>query len=92
MATLTEDERLAIRKRAAEKAQEFDVPIRWVKAALNDSAQAVEDVLSSVAVQTAVSDDIDTASGAYGVTFTAQEKRWIAALVMATKYTRDIVG
>jgi hypothetical protein len=39
-----------------------------------------------------VSGDINTASQAHGVTFTAQEKRWIAALVMEARYSRDIIG
>ena len=92
MATLTTEELVKIRRAAARKAARADVPISWVKGALNDSAQAVENVLSSVALQSQISSSIDAASSPYGITFTAQEKRWIAAMVMEVKFTRDVVG
>lgn len=92
MATLTDEEKVKIRRAAARKAANADIPIAWVKGAINDSAQAVEDILASTAFRTQVSTDIDAASSPYGVTFTVQEKNWIAALVMEVKYSRDIIG
>ncbi len=91
MATLTTDEKVKIRRAVARKAANIGVPVSWVKGAVNDSAQAVEDILASAAFQTQVSDDIDTASTPYGVTFTNSEKKWIAALVMEINYVKDIL-
>lgn len=91
MATLTDAEKVEIRKVIAKKATESDVPVAWVKGAINAAAQAVEDILSSGAFQTQVSDDIDTASAPYSVSFTNVEKKWISAVVMDLKYVRDIV-
>jgi len=90
MATLTTEERALIRRRIAKKAIEQDVDIAWVKGAVNDAAQAIEDILTSATLQTQVSGAIDAAASPYGVTFTAQEKRWIVALVMSAKCNRDI--
>ena len=92
MATLTADELTKIRRAAAYKAREQSVELRWIKACLHDSAQAVEDILASSALATQISSAIDSASSPYGVTFSAQEKRWVAALVMEVKYSRDIIG
>lgn len=92
MAALTDAEKVIVRRAAARKAREAGIPIRWGKAAINDSAQAIEDVLASAAVQTAINNAINAASGVYGITFTVQEKRWLAALVMEVKFTRDIIG
>ena len=91
MATLTDAEKVKIRNVIAKKAAKSDVPVSWVKGAINDAAQAVEHILDSVAFQTQVSSDIDTASSSYGVTFTNAEKKWISAIVMDLKYVRDIV-
>jgi hypothetical protein len=88
MATLTDREKTMIRNRAEQKATEAGVPIRWVKGALNDSAQAVEDLIVSSA--TAISNTIDAASQPYGITFTATEKKWIVALTVLMKHNRDI--
>lgn len=90
MATLTDQEKTKIRQTVARKAAEHDVPIGWVKGAINDAAQAVEDHLVDQA--SAISTEIDTATSPYGITFTNQEKKWIVALVMEMKYTRDIIG
>lgn len=91
MATLTNTEKVKIRKAIARKAAESDVPVAWVKGAINDAAQVVEDILASGAFQTQVSNAIDTASAPYSVTFTNAEKKWIGAVVMDLKYVRDIV-
>ena len=92
MAILTDDEKRIIRNAAERKANQADIPIHWVKAAIGDSAQAVEDILDSVAFKTSVSNAIDAAADVYGITFTNTEKTWLAALVMEVKYTRDILG
>ena len=92
MGTLTEQEKQKIRNAAERKANELSVPIHWVKAAIGDSAQAVEDIIDSTSFKTAISDGIDTAAAVHSVTFTANEKKWIAALVMEVRYTRDVIG
>lgn len=89
MATLTDEEKVKIRNAAARRANEAGVPIRWVKGALNDSAQAVEDLLANSAL--AISNAINAASEPYGITFTAVEKRWIVALTVLMKHNRDMV-
>lgn len=89
MATLTDKEKVKIRNAAARKASEADVPIRWVKGALNDAAQAVEDLIVASAVP--INNAINTASAPYGITFTATEKKWIVALTVLMKYNRDMV-
>lgn len=88
MATLTTEEKVKIRNAAARKANEAGVPIRWVKGALNDAAQAVEDLIVASAIP--ISNAINTASAPYGITFTATEKRWIVALTVLMKHNRDI--
>lgn len=88
MAILTDEEKTKIRNAAARKADEIGVPIRWVKGALNDVAQAVEDLLVNNA--TAISNAIDAASEPYGITFTAAEKKWIVALTVLMKHNRDM--
>ena len=92
MATLTDEEKVKVRRVVARKAAEVDVPVSWVKSAVNDSAQAVEDILASAAFKTQVSNDIDTASTPYSVAFTNEEKKWIAALVMEVNYVKDVLG
>lgn len=92
MATLTDAEKVILRQAVARKAAEAGIPIRWVKACLHDTAQAIEDILSGLSLQNEVSNAIDGASSPYGVTFTAMEKRWITALVMEFKHTRDLLG
>lgn len=92
MATLTVAEKQLLRNVAECKANEFDIPIRWAKAAINDSGQAVEIILDSAAFKTSVSNAIDAASTPYGVTFTNTEKKWIGALVMELKHARDLLG
>ena len=74
MATLTDAEKVKIRNATERKANANGIPIRWSKAALNDAAQAVEDLLVSSAAT--ISSTIDTATvGPYGVTYTAAEKK-----------------
>lgn len=87
MATLTDAEKAQIRNAVARKATQEGVPIHWVKGAINDAAQAVEDLLVSSAP--AISNTIDDASQPYGVTFTADEKKWIVAWAVFMKYQRD---
>lgn len=90
MATLTIEEKVAIRNAIARKATESDIPVRWVKACINDAAQAVETLIANSSV--AISNAIDTATVVpYGVTFTAAEKRWIVALTVLVKHNRDMV-
>lgn len=89
MAILTTAEKTKIRQGIARKAAANDVPVSWVKGAANDAAQAVEDLLVSSA--TTISNVIDAATSSYGITFTAQEKKWIVALTVLAKHNRDIV-
>jgi hypothetical protein len=89
MATLTDEEKRKIRNAAERKANANSVSISWVKGAVNDAAQAIEDAISAAAFQTQVSSDIDTATSSYGVTFTNQEKKWLFAFVCEHKFRRD---
>lgn len=89
MATLTNDEKRKIRNAVERKANENDIPISWVKGAINEAAQAIEDAISDPAFQISVSDDIDTATSAYSITFTNQEKKWLFAFVCDLKFRRD---
>jgi hypothetical protein len=89
MATLTDAEKALIRRRIAKLARENDVPITWIKAAINDAAQAVEDILDSAAFKSQTSTAMDTATQSYGITFTNTEKKWIGAYVMFTRYDKD---
>lgn len=89
MATLTAEERQRIRNACEAKASAAGVPITWVKGGLNDAAQAVETVLSSTALSNQISTAIDNATAAYGITFTANQKKWIVSLVLQAKYVRD---
>lgn len=88
MATLTDEEKTKIRNAAARKADKAGVPIRWVKGALNDAAQAVEDLINNSSI--AISNVINAASEPYGITFTAAEKKWIVALTVLMKHNRDM--
>jgi hypothetical protein len=90
MATLTTEEKQKIRRGMERKAYEVGLNIRWIKAAANDAAQAVEDALQ--AAKPSISTDIDTATTSYGITFTNAEKRYIGALVMEVLFSRDILG
>lgn len=86
MATLTTAELVLLRRKAAEKARELDIPIRWVKGAINAAAQAVEDAMDAASFKSQVSSDMDTATSPFGVTFTNAEKKWIGA------HVKEIVG
>jgi hypothetical protein len=87
MATLSADEKTKIRRALADVAQANDIPITWVKAAVNDAAQAVEDLLVNNAE--AISTAIDTASQPHGVTFTVAQKKALVAWTLFVKYERD---
>ena len=103
MATLTTEEKNAIVKRAGVKSAAAGVSIRWVKQAIYDSAQAIEDAVSGdinltrtevpagpgIGFNIVVSGRIDTAASPYGITFTNAEKKWLFAYVMEQTYTRD---
>ena len=90
MAALTEDEKTEIRNLMEKKAQEMGVDLRWIKVAMDDTAQAVEDELQSA--KTSISTAMDTASQAHGVTFTGAEKKKIGALVLKKQYEREFPG
>jgi len=68
------------------------VPVRWVKDCLHGVGQGIENILDGASFKTAVSNVIDSAAAPYGVTFTINEKRWLLALVMELKHTRDLLG
>lgn len=89
MAVLTDDEKVKIRRGLEKWANDQGVPIAWVKAAVNDAAQAVEDALQSMKIS--VSADMDTASQAHGVTFSNPQKKIIAAWVMELNHVRDTI-
>lgn len=89
MAQLTDAEKIKIRRAVARKAVAMNIPVAWVKSELHDSVQAVEDVLSSAALQTSINNAIE---GAAPGLFTVAQKRWLVALAMEVKYTRDIIG
>lgn len=91
MAVLTDDEKVKIRREIARIAAENSIPVSWVKGAIHDAAQVFEDILASAAFKTQVSDDMDTATSPYGITFTNQQKKWIGAMVMYVNYVRDLV-
>lgn len=90
MAALTETERVKVRRGIEKWANDNGVPVSWVKAAVNDSAQAVEDAIQ--AIKADVANDIDAASQPHGVTFTAAQKKVIAAWVLRLNYVRDTIG
>jgi len=92
MAELTEAEKILLRQTVERKSNEAGIPQRWVKACLHDVGQAIENILSSTNLQTAISNAVDTAAAPYGVTFSGTEKRWLAAIVMEIKHTRDLLG
>lgn len=89
MAVLTEAEKVKIRRGLERWANENGVPVAWVKAAVNDAAQAVEDALQNMKVS--VSSTMDTASQAHGVTFSNPQKKIIAAWVMELNHVRDTI-
>lgn len=89
MTILTNEEKRKIRNAAERKANQNDLPISWVKDAINDAAQAIEDAISDPAFQTSVSDGIDVATAPYSISFTNQEKKWLFAFVCDHKFRRD---
>jgi hypothetical protein len=103
MATLTDAEKIKIIRRAHEKAHAAGVPVRWVKAALLDVVQTIQDAVDgTINIQKAecaagtgtgfnviVSDRIDVTATTHGLTFTTAEKKWLFAFTMELTYERD---
>ena len=103
MAALTDQQRRLIRNRAERKAQSLGVPIRWVKVAIHDAAQAIVDTLDGVVNLTrsevppgdgigfpaVLSARIDTATSQHSLTFTTAEKKWLFAFVVEQIFERD---
>ena len=89
MATLTTEEKVKIRNDMERKAAQEGIPVQWIKDAVNDAAQAIEDLIINNA--TAISNAIDAASQPHGITFTADEKKWLVAFTVLMKHNRDIV-
>jgi hypothetical protein len=103
MAALTDRQRRLIRNRAERKSQDLGVPVRWVKGAIHDAAQAIVDTLDGtvnltraevppgegIGLPAILSARIDTATSAYGVTFTNPEKKWIVAFTLEQLFERD---
>lgn len=87
MAALTDVEKRIIRNFLERKATDTQVPVSWVKAAVNDGAQAIEDLI--VANAGAISSAIDAATTPHGVTFTAAEKKALVAKTLELKFVRD---
>jgi len=87
MATLTTAEKDAVMKALARYARANDLPVTWVKDAVRDAAQAIEDELT--AAQATISAAVDTATSPHGITFTGAQKKIIGAWVFNAKYGRD---
>lgn len=85
MAILTNQEEDKIRNVIERKANEAGVPITWVKAQLNNAAQAIEDVITGRAA--AISLAIDTAMSP--IVLTNPQKRFLVGKVLETKFQRD---
>ena len=90
MATLTAIQKQQVRNWMEQKALLSNVPVTWVKAAVDAAAQAVEDLLVSNA--TAISNAINAASTPHGVTFTVTQKRMLVALVFQARFLADRDG
>jgi hypothetical protein len=86
---LTPDERTQLRHFMERKAVNLAIPVSWVKSAVHDAAQAVADVLESAAFKTAISSAIDAATVPHNVTFTAVQKKALAAKVFEITFIRD---
>jgi hypothetical protein len=89
MTTLTSADLRLIRNWAERKANANDIPIDWVKGAINDAAQAIENEISDPAFRSQISTAINTSTGPYGMTFSPQEKEWLFAFVCELVYRRD---
>jgi hypothetical protein len=89
MTTLTNVELRKIRNRVERRANAAGAPIDWVKAAIHDAAQAIEDEISDTAFRSQVSGAINTATTPHGITFTVAEKEWLFAYVCEATYGRD---
>lgn len=87
MATLTTEERRQIRNYMERYANANNIPIAWVKAAVNDSAQAFEDWL--VANQASASAAVQAAASPHGITWTNAQLKQLGAKVFDLKYGRD---
>ena len=82
MAVLTSPQITELRKQAA-----ADVPtVRWDKATINAAFQAIEDVFESGALQTAISNAINTATAPF--VFTAPEKRMLVKFWLHSRFER----
>lgn len=103
MALLTESQYRRIRNRAEQKAHDSGVPVRWVKGAIHDAAQAIVDALDGtvpltrsevpagggIGFQVVMSARIDAATASHGVSFTNAEKKWLFAFTVEQIYERD---
>ncbi len=89
MATLTTAQKLLIQRYIENKATSSGSSVRWVKAALNAAAQAVENELTTI--QPIVASAMNVATSPYGLTLNATEKKWLGGLVMYVKYVKDVV-
>jgi len=87
MATLTNPEKDQMRQEFAAANAGGDIP--WTKPQINAAGQAIEDVLTSPQVQTAISNAIDAAMTP--IVLSATAKRRLVAILLRLKFQRDQV-
>ncbi len=87
MAALTEDEKVMVMQFMVLLATQNNVSVNYIKDVVRDAAQAVEDLLVSAA--STISTTINTATAPYGITLTADQKRWLVSKVFELKFVRD---
>lgn len=85
MATLSPSELTLCRNQMERATNGTGIP--WTKPQLNAAAQAVEDILVGGALQTAISNAINTATSP--LVLSATQKRQLVAYVLARKAERD---
>lgn len=81
MAILTPDQLQELRSSCAE-----DIQVRYDKALINGVMQVIEDTFDSLAVRSALSNAIDTASTP--LVFTATEKRMLVKSWLRSRFRR----
>jgi len=98
MADLTPQERTQLRQFMAQKATADGTPIAWVKAAVNDTGDALANLFDGTTVLTAADftpsrslqsysvELINTNSQPHGVTFTNPQKKWLGDFVFNLIY------
>ncbi len=102
MAPLTGQDKQEIRNFMEQKAYETGIAVRWIKAAIHDAAQAIEDIEGGtykiqcpedklLSIVDIGSREVDAATAPYGLTLTNQEKKWLRAKVLERRFIKDKV-